>query len=95
MKFQKQFVSLFTLVAVLTISNVAMANHRNSSGSGGNYSYELWQNSNNEYYLKIWRRDSSTQEPPHHVSRNFKSSREALDHFDCIYAGRSLPVCPQ
>lgn len=94
MNFKKAFVSFFALAVVL-IPTVAMADSRVGSGSGGKYSYELWQNTDNEYYVKVWNRDSSTQESPKHVSHDFKSSREALDHFDCVYAEKSLPVCPR
>jgi hypothetical protein len=94
MNFKKLFVSFFALATIL-IPTVAMADSRVGSGSGGQYSYELWQNTDNEYYVKVWNRDSSTQEPPARVSRDFQSSREALDHFDCVYAEKSLPVCPQ
>lgn len=94
MNFKKAFVSFFAVVTIL-IPTVAMADFRVSNGSGGRYSYELWQNTDSKYYLKVWNRDSSTQEPPALVSRSFQSSREALDHFDCVYAEKLLPVCPR
>lgn len=94
MNFKKLFVSFFAVATVL-IPTTVMADSSVSSGSGGKYSYELWQTTNNEYYLKIWNRDSSTQESPSRISHYFQSSREALDHFDCVYAEKSLPVCPR
>jgi ABC-type long-subunit fatty acid transport system fused permease/ATPase subunit len=94
MNFKKVVVSFFALATIL-IPTVVIADSRVSSGSGGKSSYELWQNADNEYYLKVWNRDSSTQEAPVRISRDFKSSREALDHFDCVYAEKSLPVCPR
>jgi ABC-type long-subunit fatty acid transport system fused permease/ATPase subunit len=94
MNFKKLLVSFFAVATVL-IPTIAMADSNVSSGSGGKYSYELWRTTNNEYYLKIWNRDSSTQESPSSVTHHFQSSREALDHFDCVYAEKSLPVCPR
>lgn len=95
MVLSKIFVSFLTSIVLITISNVAMADTIVSNGSGGNYSYELWQNTdNNRYYLKIWTSKSYGQREPSRITHSFESSREALDHFDCHYGDKTLPVCP-
>ncbi|MEC4881418.1 MAG: hypothetical protein SAL70_08725 [Scytonema sp. PMC 1070.18] len=88
-------VSFFAVVTILTVSSAAMADARVMNGSGGDYSYEVWQTTDNTaYYLKIWKRDSyGKQNEPLRIIHTFKSTGEALDHFDCYYAGKSLPSC--
>lgn len=99
MVFSKLFISFFTSIVLLTLSTTAMAESLVSNGSGGtrrgDYNYELWQTTDNHgYYLKIWQSQSYGNPEPSWITHHFESSREALDYFDCHYAGKSLQVCP-
>ncbi|MDF5710665.1 MAG: hypothetical protein PUP90_24095 [Nostoc sp. S4] len=77
-------------------SNTALADYLNSQGGGGDYRYELWSSDDNSnYYLKIWLNEASPTSSPYTTTREFDSTREALIYFDCNYAKRSLPECPQ
>ncbi|PLZ95877.1 hypothetical protein CEN50_20830 [Fischerella thermalis CCMEE 5268] len=92
----KILVPLLTSLTVMTVATVAQADALVSNGSGGDYSYELWQNTDNRgYYLKIWRRESYGKEEAYTTSSSFESSQKALEHFDCNYADKSLPACPK
>lgn len=65
-----------------------------SIGKGENYRFELWgTNFNDEYWLFIWSADDYPSGPFSWIT-GFSTSREALDYFDCRYARKSLPVCP-
>ncbi|MEH2070271.1 MAG: hypothetical protein V7K47_19285 [Nostoc sp.] len=83
----------FTFVSA---SNTALADYLNSQGGGGEYRYELWSTDDNtSYYLKIWSAEASPTSSSYTTTTEFASSREALIHFDCYYAKRSLPECPR
>jgi hypothetical protein len=93
--FKNILASTLTFSMLLTLSTQAIADTRVSNGSGGEYSYELWRKDKNAgYYLKIWMRKDYPSEYPRNVSYSFESSREALEHFDCNYAKKSIPACP-
>ncbi|MBR8837893.1 MAG: hypothetical protein DSM106950_28795 [Stigonema ocellatum SAG 48.90 = DSM 106950] len=90
--------SVLTTATVLTASTAAMADSLVCNGSGGggrgDYSYELWQSTNNNgYYLKIWKRESYKKGTPLWVDNGFKSSGEARDYFDCNYTRNSVHNC--
>lgn len=92
---KKFLVSLLTTITLLSLSSVANADSLVSNGSGGDYSYELWQNTGNTgYYLKIWRRESYSKQEASLTTHSFESSQDALEYFDCNYAHKSLPACP-
>jgi hypothetical protein len=96
MRFKQFAVFFLTTAVLLSLSSVAMADSLVSNGSGGDHSYELWQSRDNtEYYLKVWKRQSYKDREPLWIVHNFQSSRQALDYFDCYYAGKSLPACPR
>ncbi|MGH1397020.1 MAG: hypothetical protein ACRAVC_23740 [Trichormus sp.] len=99
MKFTKLLklaaISVLTTLSFVSTSNTALADYLSSEGMGGNYRYELWQSDNNNYYLKIWLRDASSDSSPYRITGQFASSRDALIHFDCYYAERNLPECPR
>ncbi|WP_334926544.1 hypothetical protein [Nostoc sp.] len=81
---------------MLSASNQALADYLTSQGSGGNYRYELWStNDNNHYYLKVWSSEASSSSDAYSTTSSFTSSRDALIYFDCNYAEKSLPECPQ
>lgn len=65
-----------------------------SAGRGANYKFEVWGNrSNTNYWLIIW----DYENYPNGSYRSlfeFPTAREALDYFDCRYAKKSLPTCP-
>jgi hypothetical protein len=83
-------VIFFSIFALLTISSTAIADSMTISGSGGDYSYEIWRTTDNKsYYLKIWARQSNRQGAPLSTSRYFESTGEALDYFDSNYARNS------
>ncbi|KOP25774.1 hypothetical protein AMR41_13770 [Hapalosiphon sp. MRB220] len=93
---KKFLLPLLATLTFISISTVAKADYLVSNGSGGDYSYELWQNTDNtQYYLKIWKRESYGKQEADRITRSFESSQEALEHFDCEYADKSLPACPQ
>jgi hypothetical protein len=74
-----------------------MADSLITNGSGGNFSYELWrkkEKDNNRYYLKIWKQEVSPDKEPLSIVRGFQSRDEALGYFDCYYAQKTLPFCP-
>lgn len=85
---------VLTTAALLTLSNVATADYLVSNGGGGNYNYQLWADEDNfHYYLKIWSRKEDPSSEPSSTTRNFESTRDALNYFDCSYADKDLPVC--
>lgn len=89
-------ISVLSAFSILGISNLALADYRKGQGRGGDYRYELWSSDDHKsYYLKIWLRKASSDSYPHHITGYFDSSREALIHFDCYYAEKSLPECPK
>ncbi|WP_083389462.1 hypothetical protein [Trichormus sp. NMC-1] len=89
-------IPILAISTLLSISNTALADYLRSEGFGGEYRYELWSTDDgNDYYLKIWDKDKDPQTDSYRKTRSFKSSREALIHFDCNYAGKSLPECPK
>ncbi|MFB2768809.1 hypothetical protein ACE1AT_05880 [Pelatocladus sp. BLCC-F211] len=93
---KKILLPLLTTLTLISVSTVAKADYLVSNGSGGEYSYELWQNTDNTgYYLKIWKREFYGKEEAYTTSSSFESSQEALEHFDCYYADKSLPACPK
>ncbi|MGJ5672576.1 MAG: hypothetical protein ACR9NN_02985 [Nostochopsis sp.] len=93
---KKILLPLLTTLTLISVSTVAKADYLVSNGSGGEYSYELWQNTDNtRYYLKIWRREVYGKEGAYQTTSSFESSQEALEYFDCRYAGKSLPACPK
>jgi hypothetical protein len=90
--------SALSIVSILVISPIALADTLSNSGSGGyynketgrsySYEYEVWQiDPGDRYTLKIW---NSRNYPNGAVlsQRKFLSARDALDHFDCHYAGK-------
>ncbi|MCC5646896.1 hypothetical protein LC607_29065 [Nostoc sp. CHAB 5824] len=88
-------IPILTVLSLLPASNPALADYLNSQGAGGNYRYELWSTDDNSgYYLKIWSSEASSNSDAYSTSRAFTSTREALIYFDCKYAGRNLPECP-
>jgi hypothetical protein len=91
--FKLAAISVLTAFTLVSTSNTALAEYLSSEGMGGNYRYELWQSDNNNYYLKIWLREASSNSNPYRITRQFSSSRDALIHFDCNYAERNLPEC--
>ena len=88
-------VPILAISTLLSISNTALADYLISEGYGGEYRYELWSSDDGNYYLKIWNRDENPQKDNYTTTGNFESSGEALNHFDCYYAGKSLPECPK
>ncbi|AFY34427.1 hypothetical protein [Calothrix sp. PCC 7507] len=88
-------IPILTVFSLLLTSNAALADYLIGEGSGGNYRYELWSDDNNNYYLKIWTREASENSDRYTITTGFASSRDALIHFDCNYAGKSLPECPR
>lgn len=95
MLLKKSILFLLTTVSVLATSTIAMADSLVSNGGGGDYKYQLWRTTDNtQYYLKIWSRKSDPNSQPSHITHHYSSSREALDDFDCDYARKSLPSCP-
>ncbi|MBD2569066.1 hypothetical protein [Anabaena lutea] len=92
-------IALIPIIAIptlISISKTALADYLRSEGFGGEYRYELWSTDDgNNYYLKIWDKDEDPQTDKSSQTGNFKSSREALIHFDCNYADNSLPECPK
>lgn len=89
-------IPVLSTLSILGMSNIALADYLTSQGMGGDYRYELWSSDDNKsYYLKIWLRTANPDSDPYSITRRFNSSREALVHFDCNYAERSLPECPR
>lgn len=82
-------VSFSAVAIMLTLSTVAIADSLAINGSGGEYSYEIWQADDNSYYLKIWKRESYGEGDPLDVFKSFKFTGEALDYFDCHYGEKS------
>ncbi|MCP6762515.1 MAG: hypothetical protein NHB32_28025 [Fischerella sp. CENA71] len=91
---KKILLPLLTTLTLISVSTIAKADYLVSNGSGGDYSYELWQD-NTRYYLKIWKREFYGKEEAYTTSSSFESSREALEYFDCYYADKSLLACPK
>ncbi|MBD1871757.1 hypothetical protein H6F95_31530 [Cyanobacteria bacterium FACHB-471] len=88
------FGSVLATATVLLTAGAALADFRVGNGTGGNYAYELWRTDDGaQYYLKIWTRRGYPNGSPIQ-SDSFESSRDALNYFDCRYAERSLPSCP-
>ncbi|MBA3920565.1 MAG: hypothetical protein H0X31_02180 [Nostocaceae cyanobacterium] len=95
MVLQRIVLSLLTTAAIIATSNMAMADSLVSSGTGGDYKYQLWRSTDNtQYYIKVWQSDSDLHDYPRSTTRSFESSREALDYFDCVYAHKHIPSCP-
>jgi hypothetical protein len=89
-------IPMLAISTLLSISSTALADYLRSEGFGGEYRYELWSSDDGDkYYLKIWDKDENPQKDSYSRTGNFKSSREALIHFDCNYADKSLPQCPK
>ncbi len=89
-------IPVLTLFSVLTTFNSALADQLANEGTGGNYQYELWSSDDNSYYyLKIWSREANKQTDGYTTTQSFASTQEALNHFDCNYALKSLPECPK
>ncbi|MBW4505700.1 MAG: hypothetical protein KME64_04210 [Scytonematopsis contorta HA4267-MV1] len=88
---------LLTTMAVVATSTAALADSLVGNGGGGDYKYQLWRSTDgSSYYLKIWTRESNPNtESSLSTTHSFQSSRDALEYFDCNYAGRSLPSCPK
>ncbi|MEB3177762.1 MAG: hypothetical protein VKL59_01775 [Nostocaceae cyanobacterium] len=98
MFFRKITSALLTTVAILAISNTAIADSLITNGSGGNFSYELWQskeNNNNRYYLKIWKQEVYPDDKPLSIVHGFESRDEAVGYFDCYYAQKAVAFCPK
>ncbi|MDP5016796.1 MAG: hypothetical protein NWQ43_05750 [Dolichospermum sp.] len=88
-------IPMLAISTLLSIANTAVADYLRSEGYGGEYRYELWSSDDgNNYYLKIWNRDENPQKDSYVTTGNFESSAEALNDFDCNYARKSLPECP-
>ncbi|WP_375506594.1 hypothetical protein [uncultured Nostoc sp.] len=88
-------IPVLTVLSLLSASNKALADYLTSQGSGGNYRYELWStDDNSNYYLKVWSSEASPNSDAYSTSRAFTSTGEALIYFDCNYAGKNLPECP-
>ncbi|GAA6619051.1 hypothetical protein [Scytonema sp. NUACC26] len=82
--------AFFSIFALLIVSSTAIADSMTINGSGGDYSYEIWRTTDNKsYYLKVWERQSNRQGAPLYTVRNFDSTGEALDYFDCYYVRKS------
>jgi hypothetical protein len=90
-------IPILTASTLLSMSTTVLADKRKGQGIGGDYRYELWATEKNRsYYLKIWTRKSNPKKDPYlKKTRGFDSSRKALIYFDCNYAKKSLPQCPQ
>jgi hypothetical protein len=89
-------VPILAISTLLSVSHTALADYLRGNGRGGDYIYELWSTDDgSSYYLKIWSDKEDPQKNPFTKTRSFKSSREALNHFDCNYAHKSLPECPK
>ena len=87
-------IPVLAMFSCIATSNTALADYLNSEGTGGDYRYELWSSDDNsKYYLKIWRREASSDSKPYIPAALFGSSRDALVHFDCYYAKMNLPEC--
>ena len=94
--FKIALVPILAISTLLSISNTALANYLTSEGYGGNYRYELYSaDDDSKYYLKVWYKDQDPKKDPYYRFGVFESSRKALIHFDCNYAGKSLPECPK
>ncbi|RUS95048.1 hypothetical protein [Trichormus variabilis] len=89
-------IPILAISTLLSISKTALADYLRSEGFGGEYRYELCSTDDgSDYYLKIWDKNENPQKDSYSQTRSFKSSREALIHFDCNYANNSLPECPK
>jgi hypothetical protein len=89
-------IPILAISTLLSISSTALANYLTSEGYGGDYRYELYSaDDGSQYYLKIWYKDQDPKKDPYYRFGVFNSSRQALNHFDCYYAGKSLPECPK
>jgi hypothetical protein len=87
---------ILSVITLISTPNTALADYLRSEGHGGDYRYELWSSDDGQkYYLKIWDKDEDPQKDRPYITRDFKSSREALIHFDCNYTEKSLPQCPK
>jgi hypothetical protein len=87
---------ILTVITLVSAPNAALADYLRSEGYGGEYRYELWSSDDGQkYYLKIWDKDEDPQKERPDITRSFKSSSDALNYFDCYYAGKSLPQCPK
>ena len=78
-------------------------------GEGGNFAYQIWQNSLvSDYYLFIWDSESVPSQEAIRVmghtivpatteeplvAYNFESAAEAVDFFSCRYARERLESC--
>ena len=88
-------IPVLTVLSLLSASNKVLADYLTSQGSGGHSRYELWSTDDNSYYyLKIWSSEASPNSEAYYTSRAFTSTGEALIYFDCKYAGKNLPECP-
>lgn len=88
-------IPVLTVLSFLSVSNKVLADYLNSQGSGGDPRYELWSTDDNSYYyFKIWSSEVSPNSEAYYTSRAFTSTREALIYFDCKYAKKNLPECP-
>lgn len=96
--------TVLTLASLLSVPRIALADFMANSGSGGyydkitsrsyRYEYEVWANDDNtEYTLKVWKSQNYPNGSTYR-SANFESARQALDYFDCYYAGKQ-DVCRQ
>jgi hypothetical protein len=89
-------IPILAISTLLSVSKIALADYLRSDGRGGDYIYQLWSTDDgNNYYLKIWDKDENPQKDSYVRRGGFKSSGEALNYFDCNYAGKSLPECPK
>ncbi|BAY61805.1 hypothetical protein NIES22_18720 [Calothrix brevissima NIES-22] len=89
------FIPSLAILSCITTTHTALADSLNSQGSGGNYRYELWSGDDKvSYYLKIWSREASPNSKSYITTPNFDSIKEALVYFDCNYAHKTLPECP-
>ncbi|MGG6298352.1 hypothetical protein ACQ4M4_28645 [Leptolyngbya sp. AN02str] len=100
---KRQSFGAFLGVAIATVAvlglgmghNVNAQDFRVANGYGGDYAYEVWRSRDNTWYqLRVWSRQSYPRGQGTIVQRSFPTSREALIHFDCQYARRRLPQCP-
>ncbi len=88
-------VPILAISTLVSISNKALADYQRGEGRGGDYLYELWSTDDgSRYYLKIWSDKADPKKDPSSQTGSFESSREALNYFDCNYARKSLPECP-
>lgn len=64
-------------------------------GIAFDFYYKLFQkSSNSRYELQVWRLEGYSDQSGYIVRRQFSSSGEALDYFDCVFGAKNIKACP-